>query len=281
MTPSSLFGIFFALASAASWGVGDFGGGMVTRSRSQFQSVFLITVPGIAILALMAFLRGEPVPPGKDMLWAVAGGLFGAIGIASLYLGLARGSAATVAPTAAVIGAALPVAFSIFSLGMPGGLRLAGFLAAIAGIWFVSRPDGGSRLSERSGLPHALVAGTGFGLFFVLLAQVEHGLVFSPLVCSKITALALAAVILIKRREGIPSLLSSRTAIIAGVFDAGGNAFYMLARQYTRLDVAAVLSSMYPAVTVVLSCLILKERVSASQWRGVALCMLAIALISA
>ncbi|MFY9398322.1 MAG: DMT family transporter [Desulfomonilia bacterium] len=281
MTPSSLLGIFFAIASAASWGAGDFGGGMVTRSRSQFQSVFLITVPGIAILALLALIRGEPVPPGKDMLWAFSGGLFGAIGIASLYLGLARGSAATVAPVAAVIGAALPVAFSIFSIGMPGWLRLAGFAAAIAGIWFVSRPDGESRLSAKSGLPHALVAGAGFGLFFVLLAQVEHGLVFSPLVCSKAAALTLALSILLHRREGIPSLLSSKTAILAGAFDAGGNAFYMLARQFTRLDVAAVLSSMYPAVTVVLSCIILKERVSASQWRGVALCMLAIALISA
>jgi drug/metabolite transporter (DMT)-like permease len=281
MITSNVFGIILALASAASWGTGDFSGGVATRSQNQFRVLFLMTAPGIVILALIAFITGEPVPSGKDILWALSAGLIGAVGIVSLYRGLSRGSAATVAPTAGVIGAGLPVVFSIVFIGAPGVLKLAGFATAIAGIWFVSRPDGGHIPSDREALMHAVLAGIGFGLFFILIAQVEQGLVFAPLVCSKSAALALAAVVIFSRRERIPSLMSSPVAILAGVFDAGGNALYMLARQFTRLDAAAVLASMYPAVTVVLSCLILKERVSASQWRGVALCIVAIAMISA
>jgi drug/metabolite transporter (DMT)-like permease len=73
--------------------------------------------------------------------------------------------------------------------------------------------------------------------------------------------------------------VSNPIAIFAGFFDAGGNVFFLLAKQFTRLDVAAVLASMYPAVTVILACVILREKVSASQWRGVILCVIAIALI--
>ncbi|HQQ14358.1 MAG TPA: DMT family transporter [Deltaproteobacteria bacterium] len=281
MISSSVLGIILALASTASWGSGDFSGGFATRSQNQFRVLFLTAIPGIVILALIALTAGEPVPSTKNIAWALAAGLAGAMGTVSLYRGLSTGSAATVAPAAGVIGAGLPVAFSIFFIGAPGVLKLAGFAVAIAGIWLVSRPDGGFVPSDRGGLMNAVLAGTGFGLFFILIAQVEQGLVFGPLVCSKTAALALAAVIIVSRREQIPSLTASPIALLAGVFDAGGNAFYMLARQFTRLDVAAVLSSMYPAVTVVLSCLILKEKVSASQWRGVALCVLAIALISA
>jgi drug/metabolite transporter (DMT)-like permease len=280
MISSGVLGVIFALASAVSWGTGDFSGGVATRSRSQFQTLFLMTLPGILILSLISFLIGEPIPAWKDVLWSSTAGLLGAVGIASLYRGLSIGNAAAVAPAAAVIGAALPVAFSALFIGVPGALRLGGFLAAMAGIWLVSRTNGSSASSDRRGLWYAVLAGIGFGVFFVFIAQVRHGLVFSPLVFAKSSALMLAVVIMLVRREGVPSLVSSPVAVLAGVFDAGGNAFYMLARQFTRLDVAAVLASMYPAVTVILSCLILKEQVSASQWRGVLLCIFAIALIS-
>lgn len=280
MIPSSILGIVFALASAVSWGTGDFGGGVATRTKNQFQVLFLASLPGIVILGLMALVTGEPLPSWRDILWAFSGGLSGALGIAYFYQGLSRGNTATIAPTAAAIGACLPVVFGILSIGIPGALKLAGFVSAIAGIWFVSRPHGNRTLLDRQGLLYAVIAGTGFGVFFVLLAQVEKGLVFGPLVFSKLAALVLATGIILSRGGRVPSLVSSPVAILAGVFDAGGNAFYMLARQFTRLDVAAVLSSMYPAVTVILSCLILKEQVSASQWSGVVLCLFAIALIS-
>lgn len=279
MTPHIL-GIIFALASAATWGTGDFSGGVAAKTRDHFQVVFLMTIPGVIMLAIIAFMSGERMPSVADMLWAAAAGSCGALGIASLYRGLSLHNAAVVAPAAAAIGAGLPVAFNSFSMGLPDRAKMIGFLLALVGIWLVSKPSDGSPRKISDGLFHAVVAGAGFGGYFILLAQVEQGLVFGPLTFAKSASLSVAFVALLLRRDRIPALTSSPLALFAGVFDAGGNAFYMLARQYTRLDVAAVLASMYPAVTVVLASLILKEKVRAYQGIGVFLCLAAIALIS-
>ncbi len=281
MIPPQILGILYALASAAAWGSGDFTGGVAARSQDQFRVLYLMTIPGIIVLALIAYAFGEPLLPSvRDILWAASAGLCGAFGIATLYRGLSLGNMAIVAPTAAVIGAGLPVLFSSITMGLPDVKKLAGFLLAGIGIWLVSRPPNGhDRLSVR-GLNYAFIAGTCFGGYFIFVAQVDAGLVFSPLIYAKTASLMLAIIIILFRHERLPGLRGSATAVLAGVFDAGGNAFYMLARQFTRLDTAAVLASMYPAVTVVLAGLILKEKVLVSQWHGLAVCLAAIALIS-
>jgi drug/metabolite transporter (DMT)-like permease len=238
-----------------------------------------MTIPGIVGLAIIAFLVGEAVPSPRDALWAFSAGLIGAFGIVALYKGLSLGNAATVAPTAAVIGAGVPVIFSCFFLGLPDMPKILGFIMAIFGIWFVSRQPDGHGQAGKQGLILAILAGIGFGGFFTMIAQVDQGLVFTPLVLSKTAAIILALAALFFRRERLPSFTSNPIAIFAGFFDAGGNVFFLLAKQYTRLDVAAVLASMYPAVTVILASAILHEKVSASQWRGVILCVIAIALI--
>lgn len=276
---SHIIGVLFALTSAAVWGTGDFSGGMATRIQNQFQVLFLMTIPGVVMLAAIAFFSGEALPSTGDMAWAFCAGASGALGVAALYKGLACGNAAAVAPTAAVIGAGLPVVFSCFFLGMPSMPHIVGFIAAISGIWFVSRGIDGHGPSSNQSLILAILAGIGFGGFFIMIAQVEQGLVFSPLVFSKTAALVLALVIIFFRHDRLPSPRSNPIAIFAGLFDAGGNVFFLLAKQFTRLDVAAVLASMYPSVTVILACVILKEKVSVLQWRGVVLCVIAVALI--
>lgn len=277
--PVEILGILFALMAAATWGTGDFSGGVAVKGTDQFRVVFVMVIPGILILALLAVAFHEPLPSSRDVLWSAGAGTCGALGIAALYRGLSIGSAATVAPTAAVLGAGLPMAFGSLLIGLPGPARMAGFLLAMAGIWLVSRTAGGHAKGDSQGVAHAIIAGTGFGSYFILMGQVEHGLVFCPLTCAKISALGITLLILLVRREGIPRLPGSPLALLAGVFDAGGNAFYMLARQYTRIDVAAVLSSMYPIVTVILAGVVLKQKVSPAQWCGITLCMAAIALI--
>jgi drug/metabolite transporter (DMT)-like permease len=278
VTPHIL-GVFCALLSAVVWGTGDFSGGIATRSKNQFQVLFIISIPGIAVLAVFALIFKEVIPSAKDVLWAFSAGLSGAFGIAALYKGLSLGNAAAVAPIAAVMGAGLPVAFSCFDLGLPGPVQILGFIVAIIGIWFVSRPPGGQRYASRQELILAMIAGIGFGGFFTLIAQVDKGLVFLPLVISKTAAIILAVTTLLFRRETLPSMKGNSIALVAGLFDVGGNIFFMLAKQYTRLDVAAVLASMYPAITVILAWLVLQEKVCASQWKGVVLCVIAIALI--
>ena len=279
MVTPHIIGVIFALTSAVVWGTGDFSGGMATRIQNQFQVLFLMTIPGIVMLAVIAAVIGEPFPSSVDAVWAFCAGTSGALGVAALYKGLANGNAATVAPTAAVIGAGIPVMFSFFLLGIPDISHILGFITAIFGIWFVSRPVDGHEHENSQGLIMAILAGCGFGGFFTMIAQVEQGLVFSPLVLAKAAALILALVLMFFRHDRLPAPLSNPIAIIAGFFDAGGNIFFLLAKQFTRLDVAAVLASMYPSVTVILSCLILKEKVSLTQWGGVVLCVIAIALI--
>ena len=279
MVTPHIIGVIFALTSAVVWGTGDFSGGVATRIQNQFQVLFLMTIPGIVILAIIAAVIGEPFPSSEDALWALSAGTACALGVAALYKGLAGGNAATVAPTAAVIGAGIPVIFSLFFLGIPDIWHILGFIVAIFGIWFVSRPVCGHEHENSQGLMMAILAGIGFGAFFTMIAQVEQGLVFSPLVLAKSAALILALVLIFFRNDSLPSPLSNPIAIFAGFFDAGGNVFFLLAKQFTRLDVAAVLASMYPSVTVILSCLILKEKVSRTQGGGVVLCVIAIAFI--
>jgi drug/metabolite transporter (DMT)-like permease len=150
----------------------------------------------------------------------------------------------------------------------------------IAGIWLVSRAEGVERGIAAGGLLVAVLAGLGFGGFFVLIAQVQRGLLFSPLVVAKGAALAAALLLLRRENQAFPKVRTNPVALLAGLLDAGGNVLYLLARQFTRLDVAAVLSSMYPAATVILARAILREGVSLRQWLGVVLCLAALALIA-
>jgi drug/metabolite transporter (DMT)-like permease len=280
VSSTHVLGILFALISAATWGGGDFSGGLATRRMSQFQALTAGAVSALAILLCLALLLGEPIPSPTDILWSVLAGVAAAVGVASLYYALSVGSSAIVAPTAAVIGAIVPVLFGSLFEGLPRAAQLLGFLAGLLGIWLITRSASGTGLGDRQGLWSAITAGIGFGAYFILIAQVRPGAVFAPVIVVKITTLLLGLAVLAMRRERLPSLRGVPIALLAGVLDAGGSIFYLLAQHSTRLDVAAVLSSMYPAFTVILSYFVLRERISAAQWVGVALCIVAISLIA-
>lgn len=277
MLSSDGLGILAALTAALAWGGGDFGGGWATRRNDPFRVLALSALSGMVVLLACMLLWRESLPTPKNILWATLAGGSGAVGVAALYRALALGHTAAVAPTAAVVGAALPVALGIFIEGLPGTPRLAGFAVALVGIWQVSRT--GAPTSQR-GLGLAWLAGIGFAGFFTLLAQVEPGQVFGPLVAARCVALGLALLLLLARGTSIPSPGSNPIALVAGVLDAGGNVFYLLAKHFTRLDVAVVLSAMYPAVTILLARVILQEKISRGQWRGAVVCLAAIGLIA-
>ncbi len=275
-----LAGILLALVSAVVWGSGDFSGGVAARRDGPFTVLLLASLSGSLALSLLALVAGEGLPSGNTLLWGALAGASGAFGIAALYRGLSAGPAALVAPLAAVVGALVPLLFGLASPAPPDSLQLAGFIVALAGIWLVTRSPGGQGSGISSGVFLAVAAGVGFGGFFVLIAWVETGLIFSPLVVAKLAALGVALLLLKANGRSIPRLTSNPVAVLAGGLDAGGNIFYLLAIQFTRVDIAAVLSSMYPAVTVLLASLWLKERVSGGQWLGIAICLTAVALIS-
>lgn len=277
--PTNTLGSLIAVLAAATWGSGDFLGGLATRKRSQYQVVALASFSGLVILLIAMLARQESAPSLEDALWSAGAAISGTIGIAALYRGLATSQAALVAPASSVIGVALPVLVGTLLYGPPGALKWLGMATGALGIWLVSTNTGLSRGESQQALMLAFVAGLGFGGFFVLIAQVETGAVFAPLVIAKFTSLIFSLIILAARRQHIPVMRGSGTALAAGVFDAGGNVFYLLAAQMTRLEFAALLASMAPAMTVLLAALVSRQRVSHWQKGGVGLCLAAIALI--
>ncbi len=277
----SLLGILFALTSAAVWGGGDFSGGVATRRSHQFQVLVLSAFSGLVVLLVLALLKGESLPSIQGTVYAMGAGLTGALGLACLYRALSLGHAANVAPTAAVVGAMLPVGFTAFREGLPPLTQVLGFTLALLGIWLVSRTSLHDTEASRQGFILAILAGLGFGGFFILLAQVESGLVYTPLILARSITLLTALLLLLIGHLPLVSPTRNPVALLAGVLDAGGNIFYLLAKEYTRLDIAAVLSSLYPASTVLLAYVLLKERITRYQWVGVIVCLAAIALIVA
>jgi drug/metabolite transporter (DMT)-like permease len=274
-----MIGIIYAVLSALIWGTGDFFGGLASRRNSQFQVLVLVSILGAGFMFVASLSMRESWLSPVDTFWAAGAGLAGAVGIAALYTGLSRGHAALVSPVAAVLSAALPLLVSLLTEGVPAPLRMAGLVIAVPGIWQVTRSVESSEGTARASLGLAILAGAGFAGFFVLIAQLKDGLIFAPLVISKGTAFLVGLLFLWFRKEAVPTPVRNPAVLLAALFDAGGNVFFLLAEQNTRLDIAAVLSSMYAAVTVLLFQFLLKERVTRNQWLGVGLCLLAIGLI--
>ncbi len=275
--PSQLLGVGLALLTALSWGSGDYCGGMAARRSHFFQVLVQASCAGLALLLALALLRGASWPSRQDLAWALAAGTAGTLGLGALYRGLAVGRVAVVAPTTAVVGAMVPIAYGTFAQGL-APLQAAGFLLGLLGIGLVSRPPASSAARGRSGLDMAVAAGIGVGGFYVLIGQVDSDAILGSAVIAKAATLLLS---LLLARSVRVTAFEGRTSIAvwAGLLDATGNLLYLFARSLVRLDVAAVLSSMYPAVTVLLAGVLQGESIGRGQRIGVLFCILAITLI--
>ncbi|MFL5755657.1 MAG: EamA family transporter [Chloroflexota bacterium] len=277
-TPEAVTGavVLFGLLAALCWGTADFTGGLASRRVDSFVTVLVSQVIGCVAAVLFALTLQERLPSSADAAWAAAAGLAGSIALAAFYRGLATGRIGVVAPVAGVLAAAVPVAAGALLEGAPGPVRLAGFGAGFAAVALVS--GGGGK--GRSGLSLAVFAGLGFGLFYVLIDRVSDGLVFWPLAIARVASVGLMVLIVVTRRiafrppRGVAPLL-----IAAGVLDLLGNAFFVVAAQTGRLDVAGVLSSLYPVATVALAAIVLGERIRPVQGVGIALACAATVLI--
>lgn len=190
------------------------------------------------------------------------------------------------APVSAVLTATLPVLFSALTAGLPNALQVGGFLLALAAIALISRPERATEQAGGSASAHAIrlavLAGCGFGCFFILISRVTPGTTFWSLAVARFAAVVpLLVVVRLRRQPIVPGMAVAPLVVMTGILDATGNAFFVLAAHSGRLDVAAILSSLYPAATVLLAALVLRERVTRIQSVGIALALLAIPLISA
>jgi drug/metabolite transporter (DMT)-like permease len=276
--------VVFGLLAAASWGAADFSGGMASRRASALAVVFVSQLLGVGLAALAATLRGEPMLGLGDVGWAAAAGAGGAIALVAIYRGLAIGRVSTVAPIAGVLAAAVPVAVAAVTVGVPDLRRMFGFALALVAVVVVSSASSEDHLdrreASRTSIVLATVAGLGFGLFYVLIDRVGDTVVFWPLVASRCASLLTIGVVALATRPSFAGLRGvAPLVVVAGALDVGGNAGFLLAAQAGRLDVASILASLYPVMTVVLAILILREAVGPRHAIGMAAAVVAIGLI--
>ena len=271
--------VIFGLAASLCWGSGDFSGGLASRRANVSSVVLAAYAVGFALLVALALIGREPFPLPADLLWGGVAGVAGALGLLAFYSALATGKMGIAAPVSAVLTATLPVLFSAVTTGLPTLVQILGFGLALLAIGLISRPERGGGSAEGIGL--AVLAGCGFGCFFILISRVHPGATFWPLAAARLTAIALLLGVLRLRRQPIlPGVRVAPLVVLGGSLDALGNMFFVLAAHSGRLDVAAILSSLYPAATVLLAALVLRERVTRIQGVGIALVLAAIPLIS-
>lgn len=272
--------IVYGLASASTWGAADFSGGVATKRNNVFSVVIVSQLIGAALLAILAVLFAESMPSLDTLVFGGIAGVSGAVGLVALYSALAAGRMGFVAPVTAVVTAVFPVIVGIFSEGLPSFPQILGFGIAVVAVWFLSIPGRSEAIQMRDlGLP--VVAGLGFGMFFICIDQVSDRAILWPLIAARIASIVLLSTFVVVRWKGqFPARNQFFIIALAGIFDTGGNAFFALATRVGRLDISAVLASLYPAATVLLAYFILKERLMKRQWVGVISALGALFLIA-
>ena len=279
MSGSDLTPALFGLASAACWGAADFSGGLASKRANVYGVIIVSQFVGITLLIGSALALSEGLPPADHLGWGCLAGVFGAVGLLALYRALASGRMGVAAPVSGILTAAIPVIAGAFVEGWPDAFRVIGFALALIAVWLVSQTDDAAFAPRDLGLP--LLAGLGFGFFLVFIHRASDVSVLWPLVAARGSSLGMMlAVTALSRQRWPPGREQLLPVVLAGVLDAGGNAFYVLASQVGRLDVAAVLSSLYPASTVWLARIVLKERLTKTQSVGIVSALAAIVLIT-
>jgi drug/metabolite transporter (DMT)-like permease len=275
--------VLLALGCAVVYGASDFLGGLASRRTSVFGVVAFSQLAGlVALVALLPWLGGRVGP--ADLGWGAAAGVAGAAGLVVFFRTLAGGVMSVVAPVTAVTAAAVPVL-----VGLAGGDRIdlwaaLGILLALAAVVLVSAEGGLSalRTARPASVPPALLAGSMFGLFFVLLDRTSDDTGLTPLVTARLASVALAVgIALVGRRSMRASRPALPLVVASGIGDMSANALFLLATQQPgQLAITGVLASLYPVSTVVLAQVVLRERLAAAQMAGLGTAVAAVVLIT-
>jgi drug/metabolite transporter (DMT)-like permease len=276
-----LLPIFYGLLSALSWGAGDFAGGLASRKLGAYRAVFYGDALGLLLVVIVSFIYREEFPTATVLINSILGGALGTVGLLTLYMSLSQGRMSIAAPVSALFAAVLPVIVGLFTQGLPTQTQFFGFGFALAAVWMISQGNSTERfrLEHVADLRLPLLAGLGFGGYFIFLHRASSGSdsTLTPMIISRAAGTLIMLIVLLLRRESFAVPRAAWNVVfINATLDVGGNLFYILASQIGRLDVSAVLSSLYPGSTVILAWLLLKERISAKQWLGILAALVAI-----
>jgi drug/metabolite transporter (DMT)-like permease len=280
--------ILLALGSAVTYGAADFLGGLASKRTPVAQVTFLSQLVGSLLFGAIVVIFESAHATGLAFAWGGAAGIAGATGVTFLYRGLSLGRMSVVAPITGVVAAAIPVMAGISFGERPAPIALAGVVLALVAIALVSSaPDPSHPDRIRTGLRtpgvvDALVAGSCFAAFFILLERAGGSAGMWPLVGARIASFILLGVIVMATRTSLRPAAGTGAVIVgAGIADVLANAFYLYSTRHGLLSLVAVLTSLYPASTVLLARLVLGERMSLSQLGGLGVAAAGVVLIAA
>ncbi|MGN6780426.1 MAG: EamA family transporter [Marmoricola sp.] len=276
-----MIAVVLALAGAVCYGLSDFAGGLISRRTAAWPVAFLSCVGALVGSIVLAVV--EPGSPhAADWGWAALGGVGTGLGSGFLYRGLAGGRMGVVAPVSAVGAAVLPVVAGVLGGERPALLVWVGIVLALPAIWLVSRePSAGAQAPGSSGLVDGILAGLGFGLLFAAIGQVPASAGYGPLVVTQLAALAALVVVARLLGQGwIPRHAVAWWGLLPGLLATGAVLLFLLATDRGLLTVSAVLTSLYPAATVLLAVLVLGERIHRPQALGLGLCAAAVVCVA-
>ncbi len=274
---STLF-LAVALSAALLYGISDYAGGRASARMPVVKVLVWGELFGAAVLWYLVVWSGEWPINTANVGMGIIAGITGAIGVALLYDGLSRGFTAMTAPLSAVLAAMIPAVYGIQSEGMPHTTSLIGMGIGLCAIVLTSMAG---RINNFQGFWQGLGAGVAFGSFFVFLKYLgADDTIYTPLAITRTAALLVTLPWLMIRASGPATFVGIILALIAGGVDIAASAAYIMATQLGRLDVASVLASLYPAVTVILARIISKERTTLLQKIGVVASLIATTLIA-
>jgi EamA-like transporter family. len=284
-----------ALAAAVLWGGGDFSGGMGAKNASgtmggALRVILLSHAASFTVLIAIARWRGDAFPHGALLAWGIGAGVAGGISLACFYVALSRGAMGASAALSGLLAAAIPAAVSIASEGSPGLLRIVGFLVAGGAIWLIAAgPNAEAKSADAGTIWLAVAAGVGFGIYFVSLKMAGAAGVVWPMATARIGSLSVCSLMLLglsssskttALAKGRLNQTAARWALTTALLDTSGNLLFITATRAGRLDVAAVLASLYPASTILLAAWMLSERPTKRQGLGMLVAAAAVVMIT-
>lgn len=294
MTPASpiapVLSVGLGLVAATTWGSSDFAGGIGAR-RSP---ALLITVSG-HLVTLFVLLAGctlwhLPIPHRTEFIEGALGGLEGSLALVVFYRALAMGAMGLTAALTGLLTALVPVVYGLWIEGLPAPLALIGLLMGVVAIWLIAHAPGHG--TPPIALLLGAASGAGFGLQLILLKLASAGGVLWALTSARIGGvLGMGAILLFawpRQDQNQPQSSENKriwkgfwkTGILAGALDTIGNVGYTLAAHTGRLDLAALVSSLYPGFTILLAAMILRERPTRRQTLGMAVALASVVMLS-
>jgi drug/metabolite transporter (DMT)-like permease len=273
-----------SVTAVVLWGASDFAGGLGSRKANAFVLTAFSHVCAFALMLLVALGQKEALPDGVSMMWALLAGGLGGFSLAVFYGALASGRMGLTAPIGALLGAAIPTLVDIALEGSPSRWSIGGFVLAIVAIWLITRPEPQGE-NDDSGHPKgvavAALSGVGFAGFYLCIHQAAGSPTWLAAI-SRIGSFSTTAAAVVVTRA--PLKLDARRALLgmgAGFLDIIASALFIYASQRGRLDEAVVITSLYPAVTVLLARIVLREHFSRWKFVGLLAALASVPLIAA